>query len=128
MIVETSWGGSSVRQATTRNPVIGVPLLVMKDFEPSIVQVPPTSRAVVRSALMSDPPLGSVSANPASISPAAICGSHRSFCVAVPKRVTIPPARPDATDSVTATLESTRPSSSITSAHVTASAPRPPYS
>ena len=72
MIVETSWGGSSVRHATTRNPVIGVPLFVMKDLEPSIVQAPSVSRAVVRSALMSDPPLGSVSANPASMSPAAI--------------------------------------------------------
>ena len=57
------------------------------------------------------------------ISPAATRGSHRCFCSSVPCRTIMPPARPEVTDSVTATLESTRPSSSITRAHVTASAP-----
>ena len=41
---------SSVRHATTTNPVIGVPLFVMNDFDPSITQLPPSSRAFVRSA------------------------------------------------------------------------------
>ena len=47
---------SSVRHATTTNPVIGVPLFVMNDFDPSITQLPPSSRAFVRSAPASDPP------------------------------------------------------------------------
>ncbi len=124
--VETSCGGSSVRQATTTNPEMGVPLFVMKDFEPSIVQAPSARRAVVRRARTSEPPEGSVSPKLPRISPAATRGSHRCFCSSVPCRAIMPPARPEVTDRVTATLESTRPSSSITRAHVTASAPSPP--
>ena len=85
MIVETPLvEPSSVRQATMTNPVIGVPLFVMKDFDPSITQSPPSGRAFVRSAAASDPLPGSVNPNPASISPAAIGGSHRCRCASVP--------------------------------------------
>ena len=115
-----------MRQATTTNPEIGVPLFVMKDFEPSIVQAPSARRAVVRRARTSEPPEGSVSPKLPRISPAATRGSHRCFCSSVPCRAIMPPARPEVTERVTATLESTRPSSSITRAHVTASAPSPP--
>ena len=65
-------------------PVIGVPLLVMNDFEPSMTHSPSSNRAFVRSAAASDPLPGSVSPNAASISPAAIGGSHRCRCSFVP--------------------------------------------
>ena len=75
---------SSVRQAAITKPVIGVPLLVMNDFEPSITHSPRSDRALVRSAAASDPLPGSVRPNEANISPAAIGGSHRCRCSWVP--------------------------------------------
>ena len=115
-----------MRHATTTKPVIGVPLFVMKAFDPSITQSPASWRALVRNAAASDPLPGSVRPNPASISPAAIGGSQRWRCSALPYRAIMPAASPEATETVTATLASALPSSSITSAHVMASAPRPP--
>src|SRR5262249_33714172 len=124
-LVEPSRGGSSVRHATTRNPVIGVPLLVMNAFDPSIVQVPSASFAVVRSALTSEPPLGSVKANPASISPAAIGGSHPPSCSPVPHPRPNPPPRPDPTGRVAATPEPARAEPPHTSGHVIGAGPTP---
>ena len=96
MIVETPFApsSSSVRHATTTKPVIGVPLFVMKALDPSITQSPASDRALVRSAAASDPLPGSVRPNPASISPAAIGGSQRRRCSALPYRAIIPRGQP----------------------------------
>ncbi len=83
--------------------MIGVPEFVMNAFEPSSTHSSPSSRAVVRIALASEPPPGSVSANAPIASPRAIGTSHRSCCSFVPNRKSGFAARPTAASSVIAT-------------------------
>jgi len=76
---------SPVRAVIVTPHVMSVPAFVMKIFEPSIVQRPSSSAAVVRVAPASEPAPGSVRPNAARRLPDASSGSQRRFCSSLPK-------------------------------------------
>jgi hypothetical protein len=89
MIVEIRGEPSSLRPVTAvtvTRPVMSVPELVMKHFEPLITHSPVFSSrsAVVRVPPASEPHSGSVRPNAPSISPEHSRGSHSRFCSSVP--------------------------------------------
>ena len=104
---------SPVTAVIVTQPVISVPALVMKIFEPSITHSPSSRRAVVRVAPASEPAFASVSPNAARLRPEARSGSQRRFCSSLPNRKigNVPSEWCAAT--VIATDESTRVSSSM---------------
>ena len=67
---------SPVTAVIVTQPVISVPALVMKIFEPSITHSPSSRRAVVRVAPASEPAFASVSPKAARLRPEARSGSH----------------------------------------------------
>ncbi len=129
--------GSTAMHETSSGPVaavvmirsvIDVPALVMKHFAPSITHSPPSRRARVSVRPASDPPLGSVSANAHSPSPAARLGSQRRRCSSVPNfAIASAPSVTDAS-TVTATDESTRAISSSARHSMSSPASAPPCS
>ena len=85
------WVG--VRAKTTNRSAIGA--LVMNRFCPLMTQPSPSRGArCVRRPAGSEPAPGSVSANEATTSPAAIRSSHRFFCSSVPNPTSTWPAMP----------------------------------
>ena len=75
---------SSVRAHTTATS--DAEPLVIHILEPCRIQSSPSRRARVRIAPGSDPASGSVSPKQPSASPAAMRGSHSSFCSSEPQR------------------------------------------
>ena len=73
---------SPVRAVIVTQPLMSVPALVMKIFEPLTIHRPSRSSAVVRVAPASDPAPGSV--NPERSLPDARSGSHSRFCSSLP--------------------------------------------
>jgi hypothetical protein len=107
---------SPVTAVIETTPEISVPAFVMNCLAPSITHSPPSSVARVRVFAASEPASGSVRPNEPRISPAARRGSHARFWASVPKRkIGCVPSEVCA-QSVIATEESTRASSSTVSA------------
>ncbi len=115
MIEEISGRPSGLRPVTAvtvTRPVMSVPELVMKHFEPLITHSSPSRTAVVRVPPASEPAPGSVRPNAPRTSPAHSRGSHSRFCSSVPKRWTGMAPSETPASRVMATEESTRASSS----------------
>ena len=111
---------------TVTSEVMSVPELVMNCLLPLITHCPSMSAAFVRVPPASLPASASVRPNPASRSPLASSGSHRSRWASVPKwRMGIAPSETPAS-SVIATLWSTFASSSIARQSAKWSPPMPP--
>ncbi len=73
-----------VTACTITTPVRGFAPLVMKIFEPLMIQLSPSSSARVLEPPASEPASGSVRPKAASISPVQSFGSHSRFCCSVP--------------------------------------------
>ena len=74
---------SAVSRAHTTTTSAMVPLPIHR-FSPSMTHSSPSRRAVVSSAIESEPWFGSVSAKAPIFSSRAIGGNHRSFCSSEP--------------------------------------------
>jgi hypothetical protein len=111
MMFETS--PSPVSAVIVTSPLMSVPALVMKTFEPLITHCPSRRSARVRVAPASEPAPGSVRPKAPSCRPEASGGSHSRFCSSLPNmKIGIVP-RDVCAATVIATDESTRVSSSI---------------
>ena len=105
---------SSVLRAHTTTRSATVPLPIHR-LAPSRTHSSPSRRAVVSSAMESDPCSGSVRAKAPSLSMVAIDGSHRSFCSGDPQMSIAFMARPACTPRKVPRLPSPRCSSMWTS-------------
>jgi len=117
-----------VTAVITTIPEISVPALVMNCLEPLITHSPSSSTARVCVLPASDPASGSVSPNAPSCSPEHSLGSQSRFCSSEPNRYTGWVPSEVWAQTVIATDESTRASSSTASAYASESPPPPPYS
>ncbi len=109
-------------------PEMSVPAFVMNCLAPSITHSPSSRRARVRVLPASDPASGSVRPNAPSRSPEHSRGIHSRFCSSLPNTWMGCVPSEVCAQSVIATEESTRVSSSTASAYASVSPPPPPYS
>ncbi len=107
---------SPVRAVIVTSPEMSVPALVMNCLAPLTVQASPSSFARVRTLPASLPASGSVSPKAPSLRPLHRSGSQRSRCSSVPNSAMGWVPSDVCAQSVIATLESTRASSSTASA------------
>ncbi|CAM5708767.1 hypothetical protein MAUB1S_02623 [Mycolicibacterium aubagnense] len=105
-------GSSPVTAVTVTSLVMSVPEFVMNCLEPLMIQVSPSSFAVVLVAPASLPPPASVKPKAPNAFPLASSGSHSCFCSSLPNRYTGMAPSETPASSVIATLWSTLPSSS----------------
>jgi hypothetical protein len=75
-----------VTAVTVTSPVMSVPELVMKAFDPLMTHSSPSRTAVVRVPPASEPPPGSVRPKAPIIWPEQRRGSHSCFWASVPNR------------------------------------------